>query len=180
MEYILYHHGTKGMRWGRRRYQNKEGSLTALGKKRYANEADAAGYRQEDSSGVRYKTGKKGKVEEYKANPDKWVRDDLGAGRKVADEGSNLSGRLKKLNDDSMRYRKQNAKPMDLSNMTDKEMRDQINRAMLERQYDDMFNPRKVSRGQEHVSQILETTGAVLGVTASALSIALAIKELKG
>ena len=30
----LYHHGVKGMRWGVRRYQNKDGSLTLAGKKR--------------------------------------------------------------------------------------------------------------------------------------------------
>ena len=29
----LYHHGVKGMRWGVRRYQNKDGTLTAKGKK---------------------------------------------------------------------------------------------------------------------------------------------------
>lgn len=32
----LYHHGIKGQKWGRRRYQNKDGSLTAEGRKRYA------------------------------------------------------------------------------------------------------------------------------------------------
>ena len=32
----LYHHGVLGMRWGVRRYQNKDGSLTPLGKKRAA------------------------------------------------------------------------------------------------------------------------------------------------
>ena len=31
----LYHHGIKGQKWGVRRYQNKDGSLTAAGKKRY-------------------------------------------------------------------------------------------------------------------------------------------------
>lgn len=31
----LQHHGTKGMKWGVRRYQNADGSLTAEGKKRY-------------------------------------------------------------------------------------------------------------------------------------------------
>lgn len=30
----LMHHGVKGMRWGYRRYQNKDGSLTLAGKKR--------------------------------------------------------------------------------------------------------------------------------------------------
>ena len=34
----LYHWGIKGMKWGVRRYQNKDGSLTAKGKKRYNDE----------------------------------------------------------------------------------------------------------------------------------------------
>lgn len=32
----LYHHGVKGMKWGVRRYQNADGSLTPAGKKRYS------------------------------------------------------------------------------------------------------------------------------------------------
>ena len=31
----LLHSGVKGMKWGQRLYQNKDGSLTALGKQRY-------------------------------------------------------------------------------------------------------------------------------------------------
>ena len=32
----LYHHGIVGQKWGVRRYQNEDGTLTAAGKKRYA------------------------------------------------------------------------------------------------------------------------------------------------
>lgn len=35
MEYELYHHGIKGMRWGVRRFQRKDGSWTPIGRKRY-------------------------------------------------------------------------------------------------------------------------------------------------
>ena len=42
----LAHHGIQGMKWGVRRFQNKDGSLTAAGKKRYGiggGEADSSG-----------------------------------------------------------------------------------------------------------------------------------------
>lgn len=42
MEYTysdeLYHYGRKGMKWGRRLYQNEDGSLTVLGRSRYRRE----------------------------------------------------------------------------------------------------------------------------------------------
>lgn len=35
-DYILCHHGIKGQKWGVRRFQKKDGSLTPIGKKRYS------------------------------------------------------------------------------------------------------------------------------------------------
>lgn len=46
----LYHHGVKGMKWGRRRWQNADGSLTPAGQKRYNSAGDVkttkAAYKQ--------------------------------------------------------------------------------------------------------------------------------------
>lgn len=43
----LYHWGIKGMKWGVRRYQNKDGTLTAAGRKHYAGDGNAGEDAQE-------------------------------------------------------------------------------------------------------------------------------------
>lgn len=164
-EYELYHHGTKGMKWGVRRYQNKDGSLTPAGQKRYdRDQRENAGKKKGNRVGA--------------ADPDRWVREDMERSKKVADAGSHMTNELKRINENSMRSKPR--KSMDLSKMTDQQMRERINRAQLERQYNDMFNPREVSRGRVYASKALEIGGSVLAVTSSALGIALAIKELRG
>ena len=159
----LAHYGVIGMKWGVRRYQNKDGSLTAAGKRR----ADR------DMSEL-----SNNKKKSYTPNADKWVKDDLSKSRRLVDETNQLTNKLKTANDTAMRNRPKTK--MDLSQMSDKEMRDQINRALLEKQYNDMFAPQNTNRGREYASQVLETAGSVLAITGSALGIALAIKELRG
>lgn len=50
----LEHHGILGMKWGVRRYQNKDGSLTLAGKRRYKTDVFESGYdaREEKAKGV--------------------------------------------------------------------------------------------------------------------------------
>ena len=112
------------------------------------------------------------------ADPNRWVREDIERSKKLIDSSSNMVTQLKNAN--NIRIKNSPKVRADLSSMTDKEMRERINRELLERQYNDMFTPQKTSKGREYASRILEIAGAVLGVGSSALSIALAIKELRG
>lgn len=61
----IYHHGVKGQKWGIRRYQNEDGSLTPQGMARYKKYRDAymqAGYSKKEASEL----AKRKTVEHYK------------------------------------------------------------------------------------------------------------------
>ena len=53
----LYHWGIKGMKWGVRRYQNKDGTLTPTGRKHYGGDGNAG----EDTTLIDYAPPRKGK-----------------------------------------------------------------------------------------------------------------------
>ena len=65
LEYELYHYGIRGMKWGIRRYQNKDGSLTPAGEKRLAE------YKSKESDRVT----KKYQVEKLTAKQNKLERE---------------------------------------------------------------------------------------------------------
>lgn len=102
--------------------------------------------------------------------------------RIIVNETSNVVNRLKNSNREAMRQEQRNAPRMDLSHMTDQQLRDRINRENLERQYNQMFNTSspEVSKGRQRVDRVLDVGGDLLMATGSALSIALAIKALRG
>ncbi len=119
----LYHWGIKGMRWGVRRYQNKDGSLTPAGQKRIR--AEQAKVRQEEQA-LKNRKAVKGKLDRLEARK-KAVEE----GNKELDAATKNAGRKsKKGSSDAPESGKKSIK-----DMTDDELMRAVNRSRLEEQY---------------------------------------------
>ena len=202
---VLIHSGIKGMRWGVRRYQNDDGSLTEAGKRRYSsakkkemdsarekaynnavklhlhnNPGDTAGAKAagRQASKEATATHKVNESELKKKTIDDAVKKDLDSTNTILREGSNAAGTAANV----VRNVRVNVPRMDLSSMTDQEMRARIQREQLESQYDQMFNTKRhaVENGKATVANILDGVKGGLALGTSALAIALAVKQLKG
>ena len=214
----LYHHGIKGQRWGIRRFQNKDGSLTRLGQKRADKQAKAAAKELEKraargqysldtkfesiSGGKSIKpkrrsglgaaaalagavggaatlgealhdapkyTEKKGK-KEYTIGKAKPILD---SSKSVADT---LASRSK---NSAEAYGKKKAGQIDLSNASDKELQEYVNRYRLEKQFREI-TAEQYNSGRNKTMEMLETIGTVAGVAASVAGAVAAYKQLKG
>lgn len=166
----LQHHGIKGQKWGIRRYQNEDGTLTKEGQKRYERE-------KRENAGKK----KENRIDTSKPDPKRWVKEDLERSKRVTDSTSNLVKQAQALERETAPKPKKER--LDLNNISDQELRQKINRELLERQYSDMFGKdqaAEISKGRQFAREALEATGTVLTIGSTALSIALAIKELKG
>ena len=162
----LIHYGVLGMKWGVRRYQNKDGTLTPAGKKRYNRDIQTNLSKKKDS-----------RIDTSKPDPKRWVKEDIERKKRITDTSSEL---VKQMRNIEKKTRPRSTKQkMDLSKMTDKELRDRINRELLEKQYNDLFAP-SISKGRDFAKKTLDVAGTALTLTGSSLAIALAIKELKG
>lgn len=138
----LQHHGIEGQKWGVRRFQNSDGSLTAAGRKRYS-------------------------TDDYKNTLDTVKRADktLNTVKKAINEADAKSYEKK------VKY--------ELSKMSDKELQQAVNRLNMEERYSQVMNQRyRLEQGESRVNKILDVAGSALTGAATALTIAVAIKEL--
>ena len=138
----LKHYGIKGMKWGVRRFQNSDGSLTADGKKRYSG-------------------------------------DNLKDIQKQVNQGKNVDDGVKKTKAKAAEKRTEKKIKDDLSQMSDKELRDIVNRLNMEERYMQVMKSRDVQVGKSKADKILDYAGTALTIGSSALSIMIAIKELQ-
>ena len=114
------------MKWGVRRYQNKDGSLTAAGQKRYDRDIRENNAKKKDN-----------RINIDGPDAKRWAKEDMERTKKTVDTTSSLVREAKSIERETRSAPVK--KKMDLSNMTDQQLRDRINRANLERQYNDLF-----------------------------------------
>lgn len=144
MDYIihngeLYHHGTKGMKWGIRRYQNKDGSLTPAGIKRYNREVQKLKDRE-----TTIKAKEKAKKYQDKLDKKKSELDE----REAALKGKTAKKSAPKATSSSQSGVKS------IKDMSDAELRAVVNRLQLEQQYRNL-TPQQVSKGKKFVDSVV-------------------------
>lgn len=93
MEDELKHYGIKGMKWGVRRFQNSDGSLTSEGRKRYSGNDLKEAQKKVDKGKAMVDGVKKTRVKAAEKQHEKKIKDDLS---KMSDQ--ELRGIINRLN----------------------------------------------------------------------------------
>nr|DAV24904.1 MAG TPA: hypothetical protein [Bacteriophage sp.] len=130
MDSELYHHGIRGMRWGIRRYQNKDGSLTPAGKKRYDKEMSKLKAEEKVLKNKQKTQAKLDKLETKRKEVEA-----LRKGKPIQKESSE-------------------PKKKTISDLSDDELRRVVNRMQLEQQYRNL-NPAKVTKGKKIADKVV-------------------------
>ena len=159
----------KSLHVGKRKYVNPDGSLTDAGQKRYALEIKRNNQKKKEN---------RVNDEADLLDPSRWSQEDTEREKGVVDSAKKLSDTLQSVNRD---LPKKNQPNMDLSSMTDAELRQRLARLQTEAAYKNLVaSSSQTKTGRDYVDDVLKYAGGALAITSSALGIALAIKQLKG
>lgn len=160
----IYHHGIQGMKWGRRRYQNDDGTLTAEGRARYGLSEQKAGELSREEATR--------KANLAASNDYQNISKAANAGSQIGSRGGNIMDRA------ASRERDRAKKQIDLSNMSDDEIRQRVNRMNIERQYKDLATA-DVGAGKTYAGDIMRDVGDLVSIAGSIATIAATIYMIK-
>ena len=153
MDNELYHYGVPKMRWGIRRYQNKDGSLTDAGKRRYGSKENFESIQRAAYSVKKAKIESKAKIKRSKIES----RSELKRAKIEAKNNSKIEKYRKKETKD---INNTSSKEKSMSKMSDDELRNKTTRYKLESDYiteknnRESLEPKKVSKGKSFVNHV--------------------------